>query len=580
MKKALFPFLCFCVLMVACRAPQSVTPDRSTERTAKNMLDTLQRLKASGLIVDGMVEKLRGNFEGAVNNFEKCLRVDPNNSAAYYHLSGLYDMQGRMLVAQDFARKAVELEPKNEWYMLQLAYLYQRNASPKEAALTFEKLIKLNPEKVDYYFPYSDALLLSGQSEKAIDALQKLEKLYGFNENVVIQKYRIYAQLRQFDKARLEIEKLIKVNPYEVRNYGIIAELYEEQGKTEKAMEYYQKILEIEPGNGVVHLSLAQHYYHTGEKEKSFEALKKAFASPALDIDTKMKILLDYYDRSENDPSLLSEAYALLDILLEVHPSEAKAYSIYGDFLIRDGKEKEAREMFYKALEQDSSVYLIWNQVMLLNSQLNDLDALYRDGKKAATLFPAQPVFFYFYGVGAFSTKHYEEARDALLSGKDLVIDNKALLFEFYQLLGDTYHQLKDDEKSDSYYEKALAIDPTSVYVLNNYAYYLSVRKIKLEKAAEMSKKSNELSPGQSSFQDTYGWILFQMKKYTEAETWLRKALDSGGNSSGVILEHYGDVLFMLGKPNEAVEYWKKAKEAGDSSPQIDRKIKEKKYYE
>ena len=57
--------------------------------------------------------------------------------------------------------------------------------------------------------------------------------------------------------------------------------------------------------------------------------------------------------------------------------------------------------------------------------------------------------------------------------------------------------------------------DPTT---LNNYAYYLSLRNDRLEKAAQMSLRSNELAPGQPSFQDTYAWVLYQQGKYAEAQ--------------------------------------------------------------
>ena len=53
----------------------------------------------------------------------------------------------------------------------------------------------------------------------------------------------------------------------------------------------------------------------------------------------------------------------------------------------------------------------------------------------------------------------------------------------------------KDYEKSDQNYERALALDDKDASTLNNYAYFLSLRKIKLDKAEELSKRSNELEP-------------------------------------------------------------------------------------
>jgi len=125
-----------------------------------------------------------------------------------------------------------------------------------------------------------------------------------------------------------------------------------------------------------------------------------------------------------------------------------------------------------------------------------------------------------------------------------------------------------------------LKLDPDNAYVLNNYSYYLSVRKLNLERAKEMSAYSNKLDPDNSSFLDTYAWILFQLGDFPGAKEWQEKAMKANGDKSGNILEHYGDILYELGKKDDAVDYWKKAKELGTDSGTIDRKINEQKYVE
>src|SRR6202012_1177405 len=137
-----------------------------------------------------------------------------------------------------------------------------------------------------------------------------------------------------------------------------------------------------------------------------------------------------------------------------------------------------------------------------------------------------------------------------------------------------------DNQKSDEAYNKALSFNPDNPYTLNNYAYYLSVRGISLDKAAQMSKHSNELQPNTASFEDTYAWILFKQKKYTDAKSWIEKAILHDKTSSAVQMEHYGDIMFYLGDTNAAVENWKKARSIGEQSPLLDRKINERKYIE
>ena len=532
------------------------------------------------LFVTAVNEKLAGNYETAAKMFEEYLVKHPTSADAYYNLAGIYDAQSRTLKAIEYSKKACELDKKNKWYLLQKAYLQQRNLDYKETVKTYEQLIKLDPNSPDIYYQMADVYLKLNDIEGSINALNRAEKITGPSMESTYEKYRIYTQAGKYDKAIIELEKIAKENPTETRIFGMLGELYEQVGNKEKAFENYNKILELDPNNGPVHLSLSQYYLSQGKDKESTEELKKAFASPDLDTDTKMRIMLNYFERSERDELVKKEAYELLDIMEKTHPNDAKSYSIYADFLYRDQKIREARDKYKKAVEFEKDKFVIWNQLILLDAQLNDKKALYEDSKQAKELFPTQAGFYFYNGIASNQMKKYDEAIQVLNEGKELVFDNDQLLMEFYQGLGEAYNYTGKHKESDESYEKALALDPNNAYVLNNYSYYLSLRKDKLERAAEMSKKSNEISPNNSSFQDTYGWILFVQGKYDEAAVWLKKSLESGGDKSGTVLEHYGDVMSKLGKKEEAMEFWKKAKETGDYTDKIDIKIKEGKYVE
>ena len=134
--------------------------------------------------------------------------------------------------------------------------------------------------------------------------------------------------------------------------------------------------------------------------------------------------------------------------------------------------------------------------------------------------------------------------------------------------------------ESDNAYDLALQLDPDNVAVLNNYAYYLSLRNNKLDKAEKMAKHANELQANVSSYEDTYGWILYREAKYEEAKKWIEMAITNGAIHNPVILEHFGDVMYKLGNTDQAYEYWNKALKEGKGSPLLEKKINDKKLYE
>ncbi len=436
------------------------------------------------------------------------------------------------------------------------------------------------PEKIDLYYDLANAYLYANKANDAVKTYNKIEARIGVTEDASMQKLKIYKSTGNFDKALEEAQKLIKAFPKEGKFYGILGELYQAKGMDDKALTAYNELLTIDPTNAYVHLSLADFYRNQKQNEKAFEEIKIAFRSKELDIDTKVKILLSYYSITETYPEVKPDADELCKLIVEVHPGEAKAFSIYGDFLYRDKKLEEARTQYRKAIALDKEKYALWNQLLLIESELSDYAAMAKESKETIELFPNQALPYFFNGVANFQLKKHKEAVDILTEGKEFVYDNPLLLAQFYSTIGDAQNNLKNYKASDEAYEKALESDPDNIYVLNNYAYYLSLRKVNLERAEAMSKKSNELQPNNASYEDTYGWILFQMKKYEDAKKWIGRALENGGAGNGTLLEHYGDVLYMLNDVEGALKHWTDAKKRGGASELIDKKIADKKFYE
>ena len=132
--------------------------------------------------------------------------------------------------------------------------------------------------------------------------------------------------------------------------------------------------------------------------------------------------------------------------------------------------------------------------------------------------------------------------------------------------MGDVYHQLNKVTESFAAYDSSLVYNDSNIGVLNNYAYYLSEKGEKLDIAEEMSYKTIKAEPKNSTYLDTYAWILFQKKNYGEAKIYIDDALKNGGDESEVIVEHSGDIYYMNGEKEKALEFWLQAKKLGGDS--------------
>jgi tetratricopeptide (TPR) repeat protein len=498
-----------------------------------------------------------------------------------YELAQLYYNTGDYSTAARLAEQASEIEPGNKWYKLLLVEIYGKSGQKKELQEICEQLVKQDPDNVEYLYELANAYMINNDGSNAIKTLQKIEDHIGVTEEISFQKQRIFAITRKYDDAAEEMEKLIKEFPdQETRYLSMVAEMYMQAGKTEEAVKYYHKILEKDPENPYIHITLSDYYKQKGDKVRAFEELKQGFKNPTLDVDTKVRVLLSYFTVDEIYNANKAEVFELAQILVKTHPTDPKAFSLYGDLLLDDKKYAEARDAFRSVIAIDSSRYAVWESLLNAELQLLDYSALENESSRAIELFPMLPVPYLFKGLALLESKKYNEAISVLNTGQKLVSGNNLLLVQFYIYLGDAYNRNKEYKKSDESYDKALKLEPDNSIVLNNYAYYLSLRKEDLEKAEIMSAKSIKLDPNNAANFDTYGWIFYQQGKYTEAAEWVQKAVDATTGSDPDVLEHLGDIYYKLGDKDKAVMHWQNALKLGKGSEFLELKVKEEKLYE
>ena len=566
------------VLTLVFSACKSQKTSSSSQKTSTGVSSEQDQIKFELYFLDGCKERMAGNMEKAENLFLTCLKLDPNSVAVKYELASIYRYNGLYDTAIKFAKECANADLKNEWYQLLYIECLHYKRQYAQAAEIYSRLIKNFPQRPEFYEGLAGEYMYAGNYEKSYKVFEELEKKFGQNEVFTLNKIKLLRQLKKNDDVEAEFKKLISQNPSEARYYTYLAEFYQENNQNDKAMDTYKEILKIDPRNPMVHLALADYYKAQNDKENFYKEVKIAFENPDLDVDTKLKILISYYQLSEGNPQFQTQANELCDIMLKTHPNAAESHSIYADFLYRDKKINEARNEYALAARLDNSRYPLWNQLMIVESELGMHDSLQAHSAECIELFPNQPLPYFFNGLSNISLKQYDKAIQSLNDGLEFVYNNNPLMIQMYSSLGEAYNAIKEYDKSDNAYEDALKVDPDNTVILNNYAYYLSLRKKNLEKAEKLSRRSNELAPNNRSYIDTYGWILYQLGKYQEAELWLARAVKMGAKSA--ISEHYGDVLYKLNKKEEALKYWQEAKSAGAGSELLNKKIADKTLYE
>ncbi|TGD81499.1 tetratricopeptide repeat protein [Hymenobacter wooponensis] len=551
--------------------------DIESMQLQKRPLSEKDRELSEAFFVDGLRYLMLEDYNKALERLLKAYALNPANAAINYKIAETNLLSGNLSDATNFAQTAVKLDSKNAYYYLLLAQIYSSQKQYDQAIKVYTTLIKDVPDSGYYLFNLADLYMAQGKLNEALSTFEQAEKKFGPIDEVSFKKQQIYLKQNNLDKALQEGESLIAANPDEIRYVLAQAQMYAANNRYPDAIRVAQQALKQDPSSPQARMILADVYRQQNNPQESQKQIKLAFESPSLDIDTKVRILVDYIKQLPN-PALNQSALELAEITTRTHPKEAKAFSIAGDIQTITDNKAAARANYLKAVKLDNSKFQIWQQVVLIDAELNQVDSLLLHTDQALELFPNQASLWFYNGVAYMLKKQTAKGVKSLEYGRKLATDNPELLAQFDTQLGDAYHELKDYAKSDAAYDAALVFDANNAQALNNYSYYLSLRGEKLDKAKEMASKLVKQNPDNDTYLDTYGWVLYRLKDYTGARQQFELALKT--TKDATVIEHYGDVLYQLGERDKALAEWQRAQKMGGASPLIDRKIKDKKLYE
>jgi tetratricopeptide (TPR) repeat protein len=546
--------------------------------TAQNKESFDDRL-FSKYLIEATGEKISGNLYLADSLYKKCLKINPNSGVVNYELSGIYKNLEQPTVAVEYAIKAVEISNENEWYLVHLALLYKDLENHKKSSETFLKLTEKSPEKVSYFFSLAEELIENNKYKKAINILNIIEGKIGLNEDLSLEKHKIYIYLKKYKNAIKELEKIIENEPDNLRTIGLLAEFYENINKPEKAKNLLDHMMEIDSSNGLVRLSLFQHYFKEKNILKSYQELQFVMKSKEVNENLKEQIILQIsYDKYSPFNSL--QITKLAESFLLSHKNNSPVLLLMGNLKMMTNEIDTACHYLRKSLEINSSSIEAWIQLISASLSRSKFKETIKDANNAIESHPNQPFPYLALGIAFYNNNQAEKGIKVLKQGKDLVIEDEILESDFLFELGNIHYNQNDIDESFNYFEKAIGLNPNNYILLNNYSYYLSLTKTKLNRAEELILKVLSKFPNVATYNDTYGWVLFQQKKYSLAERAIFKAVIYSNEESGEILEHYGDVLYHLDNKDGALLFWNKSKKTGDYSMKLIQKISENKFIE
>ena len=532
--------------------------------------------------LEGVRQQEMGNLTAAFDLLRHARDLNPNAPEVYYLLAPYYVDLKDDTRSRAYYERAATLDPENSSYIEKLGQLYVSQKDYPNAINAYEKLYALNKARVDVLQILYQLYGSQNEFQQMINVLNRIEVLEGSSEQISLSKMQIYEQMGEKRKEYDELKSLVDSHPLDLNYKVMFGNWLLQNGKKKEAVKLYRNVLKEEPTNALAKLSLLDYYRTIGDQATVDVITQELLQSPKTEKETKIALLRQVISSNQQaNVSDSAEVMKLFSQALSVPQTDADILMMKAAYMsLKKMPKAEINRVYEQAIdvEPDNSrarialIQNIWDT--------GDYDKVIAICRPAQEYNPEEMVFYYFQGMAQYQKHENDAALQTFRKGVSQIKadSNPDVVSDFYALMGEILHEKGRLAESFQAYDSCLQWKPDNIAAMNNYAYYLSEANKDLPKAEQLTYKTIKAEPNNSTFLDTYAWILFQQKRYEEAKIYIDQAIRSDSTLTGVVKEHAGDIYAMTGDIDKALEFWQQSLKGGNQSAVLKKKIQLKKY--
>jgi tetratricopeptide (TPR) repeat protein len=182
------------------------------------------------------------DYPNARKAFAKMFDVPAESAASYLFTARMLLRQDYAPVAEEYAHKAVALDPKLPLAHQLLGELYLFHSQIDDAIAEFRKELEINPGNAAAYYKLADG----------------------------------YSRVQKYDEAERLLQRSIWLDATSTGPYILLGKVLEKKGETELAVRALQRALAMDPNNPMPHHLLGQAYRALGKNEEADRELQVA----------------------------------------------------------------------------------------------------------------------------------------------------------------------------------------------------------------------------------------------------------------------------------------------------------------
>ena len=541
------------------------------------------------MFLEAICQREKGNSDAAFDLLRHCVEIDAMRSEAWFYLSQYYAGLKDKDKSLAYARQAVELEPDNATYLETLAQAYINQRDYKSATETLERLYDKNRDRDDVLGMLVQLYEQLQDYDSAIRTLSRLEMMEGKSERLSFAKSQLYTEMGDKQAAISEMKQLADQYPNDYNFRCMYANTLYRNGQQQKAVALYDEILREEPDNRMAQLAMLAYYHEQKDTLRQRQMTDRILLNKQTTLQDRITLMRQVIGESEQEGGDSTRVLQLFHRIINQPEAEADMALFCATYMnLKKMPQDSIRPVLERVLQiapDNASARL---QLVSYAWQAEDKDRVIALCKDARQYNPDEMAFYYYQGIAYYQKEQLDHALNAFQNGIDVINEQSdpEIVSDFYAVMGDILHQKGREQEAFAAYDSCLQWKEDNIGCLNNYAYYLSELNQQLDKAEQMSYRTIKAEPKNATYLDTYAWILFMQKRYSEARIYIDQTLQCDSDSAAVLLEHAGDIYYHVGEKERAVALWQQALDKATDQSEIKgnrkrvliRKIKLKKY--
>ncbi len=500
-------------------------------------------------------------YEGLFK-LKRMIQSEPNCADAYFYLGTIYMGMSQYIIATQYARKAIELDPRKGAYHNLLGAILLEEHNTQEALKEFNQALAdtrlKHAEKVWANIAYSHEKLL--QWNEAIRAFNSALALQPHDVQLQVALAKAYVESDHPMDAIHHLLHAARQQPNNAEILTVLGTAYGRAGETAAEVEVESKAVTLDPRNKMAHYVLGQAFMQQGQKEKSARELKcfKDLEVEELENQQRASKLDSLFltATAKLDQGELAQASELLQQITTLDPEFVPALYSLGFILLKQAEYGSAITVMQKAVALSplnaGAYFYLGNAYQKIGRLREALDAT----QHAIVIFDQNTHYFNQLGEIYMEAGRESEAKTAFEQA--IKLDDKFALAQLN--LGTLSLQRGEVDSAVDHLEAAVKLRGDSAETRRRLglAYCNDER---FDDCIAQYKEAVRLNPADEQFRATLAEALVSLKRWTEAEQVLSNEVQLNPKSGRV---HYnlGELYYIQGRLREALPELKKAAEA------------------